>query len=163
MPISEKKVSTRSSLFRGAADRIGRTQFGLRMLKVLSKNKTLQRMTIGGPNPIHLWEDDAIFQELISKIRPSTLLTEEALFTIYQTANGVRSVTGDVAKVGVYQGGTAWLLGSIFRDSDRNVLLFDTFEGMPDFAGRIFPADLRPRSIYAPDSALCGNWHESNC
>ncbi len=130
MPISEKKVSTRSSFFRGAADRIGRTEFGLRMLKVLSKN------------------------------RPSTLLTEEALFTIYQTANGVRGVTGDVAEVGVYQGGTAWLLGSIFRDSDRNVLLFDTFEGMPDSAGRIFPADLRLRSIYAPDSALCGNWHE---
>ena len=37
MTTSEKKVSARSSFFRGAADRIGSTELGLRILRVLSK------------------------------------------------------------------------------------------------------------------------------
>ena len=92
---------------------------------------------IGGPNPIHLWEDDLVFQKLISNVKPFTLLTEEALFTIYQTASGVRTITGDIAEIGVYKGGTAWLLGSIFSESNRSVLMFDTFAGMPDSADSI--------------------------
>lgn len=137
MTTSEKKVSARSSFFRGAADRIGSTELGLRILRVLSKNKTLQRIMIGGPNPIHLWEDDLVFQKLISNVKPFTLLTEEALFTIYQTASGVRTITGDIAEIGVYKGGTAWLLGSIFSESNRSLLMFDTFAGMPDSADSI--------------------------
>jgi O-methyltransferase len=134
MPAGDEELSARSRFFRGSADVVGRSRLGRRVLRTLSRNTTLQRLTIGGPNPIRLWEDDDHFRALAARAQRLTLLSDEGLFNVYQTASHTRVVAGDVAEVGVYQGGTACLLALIFNQDDREILLFDTFEGMPDSA-----------------------------
>ena len=60
-----------------------------------------------------------------------SLLTPEAKYYFYSLATeaGSRS-SGSVAECGVYRGGTAKILSNIFPD--RELLLFDTFQGMPE-------------------------------
>jgi O-methyltransferase len=124
----------RARFFQRAADAVGRTQIGRKLLLGLSQNTTLQRLTIGGPNPMHLWEDDGAFVAAARTARPLTLLTDEAMFNLYQVAGQVASVPGDAAEVGVYKGGTAVLLAQRFETAGKRLFLFDTFEGMPESA-----------------------------
>ncbi|MGQ0804471.1 MAG: TylF/MycF/NovP-related O-methyltransferase [Actinomycetota bacterium] len=124
----------KARLFQRAADAVGRTRLGRKLLARLSKNTTLQRLTIGGPNPMHLWEDDGTFLALAGAARPLTLLTDEAMFNLYQIGRQVESVAGDVAEVGVYKGGTAVLLAQQFQPAGKHLFLFDTFAGMPESA-----------------------------
>lgn len=124
----------RAKFFQRAADAVSRTRIGRKLVLGLSKNTTLQRLTIGGPNPMHLWEDDGGFVAAARTARPLTLLTDEALFNLYQVAGQVATVAGDAAEVGVYKGGTAVLLAQRFETAGKRLLLFDTFEGMPESA-----------------------------
>lgn len=60
---------------------------------------------------------------------------------IYQYANFVKNLKGDVAEFGVYKGGTAKMIAEIFKNPSsktelvmervKKIYLFDTFEGMP--------------------------------
>jgi hypothetical protein len=86
-----------------------------------------------GPNPIHIWEDDDVFNDLTRQIVKHTLLDKTACFVLYQLAKQVISsgALGDVAEVGVYKGGTARLLAKIFEPTKKSIHLFDTFSGMP--------------------------------
>lgn len=49
---------------------------------------------------------------------------------IYQLARQALRLPGEVAEVGVYKGGSAYLMDAIF-DPDIPIHLFDTFAGMP--------------------------------
>lgn len=80
------------------------------------------------------WRDDVGFRAVAPHASTLTLLTDEAMFNLYQVAQHVLDLDGDVAEVGVYRGGTGYLLGSVFDRQPRSVLLFDTFEGMPGSA-----------------------------
>jgi len=51
-----------------------------------------------------------------------------------QFARQCLHVAGDYAECGVYKGGTAHLLADTVRGSDKKLLLFDTFGGMPESA-----------------------------
>lgn len=42
-----------------------------------------------------------------------------------------RAPVGDFVEVGVYQGGSAFVLGQVARKQKRRLFLFDTFSGMP--------------------------------
>jgi O-methyltransferase len=60
-----------------------------------------------------------------------SLLTPEARYYFYSLAAEAKSSSsGSVAECGVYRGGTAKILSRLF--SDRELLLFDTFAGMPE-------------------------------
>ena len=60
-----------------------------------------------------------------------SLLTPEARYYFYSLAADAKTTSaGSAAECGVYRGGTAKILSGLF--SDRELLLFDTFEGMPE-------------------------------
>lgn len=54
----------------------------------------------------------------------------EAIY-ILNALESVKSITGDVCEFGVAQGYTSALLGYIIKKSDKNLWLFDSFEGLP--------------------------------
>lgn len=84
------------------------------------------------PNPIHLWNDDHKFKKLMDQILGYTVVDEVRCFMIYQYAKQAAQLPGDVAEVGVYQGGTAKLVAKVFtRKKNKVVHLFDTFSGTP--------------------------------
>ena len=80
---------------------------------------------------IQPWNDDKVFLAIMAKVQDYTLVDAVRCYMIYQLARQARTIDGDVAEVGVYKGGTARLLASIFRDSGKEIDLFDTFHGMP--------------------------------
>lgn len=83
-----------------------------------------------GPNPIHLWETHQEFSRLYENVKDHTLVDRIRCFMLYQLTQQVASVSGDLAEVGVYRGGTARLIAELM-DSSRSLHLFDTFAGMP--------------------------------
>jgi O-methyltransferase len=83
------------------------------------------------PNPIHLWETDPDFLSLYSTIERRTLVDKQRCFVLYKLAQQAAAVDGDVAEIGVYKGGTAYLLANRLRDGTKRLHLFDTFAGMP--------------------------------
>jgi O-methyltransferase len=89
----------------------------------------LQRVT-PLPDPILVWDEDARFLELHSEIRNRTLVDKSRCFILYQYVRHAAGLSGDIAEIGVYKGGTALLLARM--NPQRTVHLFDTFEGMPE-------------------------------
>ncbi|UKO99870.1 class I SAM-dependent methyltransferase [Nostoc sp. UHCC 0870] len=77
------------------------------------------------------------FQEIITAIRPYTLLGEARLFSLYTLAKKVclEDIPGNFVECGSCKGGSAALLATVIkRYSRRPRLLYacDTFEGMPE-------------------------------
>ncbi|BCL34801.1 class I SAM-dependent methyltransferase [Nostoc sp. MS1] len=77
------------------------------------------------------------FQELVSIIRPYTLLGEARLFSLYNLAKKVclEDIPGNFVECGSCKGGSAALLGAVVKRYSRRprlVYAFDTFEGMPE-------------------------------
>jgi len=93
-------------------------KFGYKLNKVQEK-----------PNPIHLWEEESLFNDKMKQINGRTLVDKTRCFMLYQFAKQTSNLRGDVAEVGVYKGGTARLLAKTFNQ--KNFHLFDTFTGMP--------------------------------
>jgi O-methyltransferase len=63
--------------------------------------------------------------------RDHTLLSDERLQVLYQFARATSHLPGDAAEVGVYRGGTAFLMATLFSKQDKRLHLFDTFSGIP--------------------------------
>jgi len=83
------------------------------------------------PNvPLPFWESDKNFNQLFHPIIGHSLVDRQRFFILYEFANHAATIDGNVAEVGVYKGGTAKFLASIF--SNKKIHLFDTFSGMPD-------------------------------
>lgn len=77
-----------------------------------------------------IWAKDAAFADAIAKVKGTTLVPEERCFVLFQLARALKDAAGDIAEVGVFKGGTAFLTATA---APRKVLhLFDTFEGMPE-------------------------------
>ncbi len=73
----------------------------------------------------------ADFVEFYHKISPFTLVSIERCWTLHQMLAQALNVDGDVMEAGVFRGGTACLLKrEIQRTSGRNLVLFDSYEGM---------------------------------
>lgn len=83
------------------------------------------------PSGKQIWVDDDYFNNLRREIIGHTLVDETKCFIIYQYAKQVAELSGDVAEVGVYKGGTAKLLAKMFEPKNKTIHLFDTFSGMP--------------------------------
>jgi len=57
------------------------------------------------------------------------LLSDHEALQIMMTARRSEKIPGDIAEVGAYQGASAKLIAHVARD--KNIHLFDTFEGLP--------------------------------
>lgn len=79
---------------------------------------------------------DAEANELIARVRPRTMTSPEKLFPLIEAVRHVTAagIEGDFVECGVWRGGSmqamAWTLLGLGVD-DRELHLFDTFEGMP--------------------------------
>jgi hypothetical protein len=58
------------------------------------------------------------------------LLNDLEAYQIYMLVKKIEKIDGDVAEVGVYNGGSAKIICEVVNG--KNVHLFDTFEGLPD-------------------------------
>ena len=77
------------------------------------------------------------FKEILSVIRPYTLLSEARLFSLYSLARQIclDDISGNFVECGSYKGGSAALLAVVIKRYSlrpRVVYAFDTFEGMPE-------------------------------
>ena len=98
---------------------------------LLKYSYQIQRVKSSKDDPIHLWDGDKQFEDIFKQIIVHTLVDKIRCFMIYQYAKQVAILSGDVAEVGVYKGGTAKLLVKTFEPALKTVHLFDTFSGMP--------------------------------
>lgn len=76
------------------------------------------------------------FQELLSRIRPFTMLSVPRLHSLYSLARKACSeeLQGNFVECGVAAGGSSALLSAVIKrhaGNDRRLYAFDTFEGMP--------------------------------
>ena len=72
--------------------------------------------------------------KLIKKTKKESdmlLWTEEA-YQLIMNVNSVKKITGDIAEVGVYKGGSAKLICEF--KGNKTLYLFDTFEGLPELS-----------------------------
>ena len=71
------------------------------------------------------------FTKSLKKIRYETdlLLEDIEAYNIFMAVQSTRKVAGDIAEVGVYRGGSAKIICA--AKGDRELHLFDTFEGLP--------------------------------
>jgi len=83
----------------------------------------------GRPNPIHQWDDDKNFIELMRRISDYSLVDKKRCFMLYQFSKQISSLKGDIVEIGVFKGGTARLLAE--SSQNKNIHLFDTFAGIP--------------------------------
>jgi len=79
---------------------------------------------------------DLVFMDLFQQVSPYTMTSVEALFALYTSVNYVldRQIPGDIVECGVWRGGSALLAALIMKArniSDRQLYLYDTFQGMP--------------------------------
>lgn len=80
---------------------------------------------------------DEEYRRVRERVRDHTLLSDERLQVLYQFARATAHLPGDIAEVGVYRGGTAYLLAALFSCKNKRLRLFDTFDGIPAVAGSI--------------------------
>lgn len=85
-------------------------------------------------DPIHLWEDEAVFNNFYKNITSNTVVDKKRCFMLFQLINQSLTLDGDIAEIGVYRGGTAKLFAQIIESKkiNKDINLFDTFDGMPE-------------------------------
>lgn len=80
---------------------------------------------------------DDEFMHLFEQVKPYTMTSVEALFALYSGVNYIldRKIQGDFVECGVWRGGSSLLVALILKQreiTDRKVILYDTFSGMPE-------------------------------
>lgn len=82
-------------------------------------------------NPIQPWHTEADFLKVFNNMQTKSLVKDPGrCYMLYQLVKHTACIPGRLAEVGVFRGGTAYLIASVM---DRSVPLhlFDTFTGMP--------------------------------
>ena len=83
------------------------------------------------PSPIHLWDNDRDFNIIYDNISKFTIASKQRCYVIYQFLKQCSSVSGEIAEIGVFKGGTAYLINKVLIDTNKTIYLFDTFSGSP--------------------------------
>jgi O-methyltransferase len=70
------------------------------------------------------------------KVQPYTMTSPERVFALCEAVNYVhkQNIEGDIVECGVWKGGSMMAVAETLlnlKNTDRNLYLFDTFEGMP--------------------------------
>jgi O-methyltransferase len=71
------------------------------------------------------------FRAIREKIKGYTLLSDDRLHLLHQFAKAASLLPGEAAELGIYRGGSAYLLASVFSLKGKKLRLFDTFSGIP--------------------------------
>ena len=85
-----------------------------------------------GDSLLGFWIEDPEFERIQSEQTVYSVNTKDRVYALYQAAQCVKNVEGNIAEVGVFRGGSAMILSKTLPD--RELHLFDTFGGMPDSA-----------------------------
>ncbi len=72
---------------------------------------------------------DKEFSDYLRNNNAKSNIDHDELYTIYQSLRTLKAHEGAIAEVGVYKGGSAYLLGKF--SNGKTLYLFDTFEGLP--------------------------------
>ncbi len=72
---------------------------------------------------------DKKFLNIVNNLNEKCLLDNEEKFSIYSSVKNVCHLSGDIAEVGVYKGGSAKIICEV--KGKKRLHLFDTFEGLP--------------------------------
>jgi O-methyltransferase len=74
-----------------------------------------------------------LYSQVVYKEKTNCLEINE-LFNVYSAVISTKNLTGDIAEVGVFRGGSAKAIcwARDFVGSTKSVHLFDTFEGLPE-------------------------------
>jgi O-methyltransferase len=83
------------------------------------------------PPTIEPFLTDETFAALYATIEARTVVSRRRCHILYQLAQQAVGQPGEIVEVGVYRGGTAFLLAKAVAGKKR-IHLFDTFAGMPD-------------------------------
>jgi O-methyltransferase len=70
-----------------------------------------------------------MFSRIYQKAAPNTMLGETGCLQVYRLVKQTAHLPGEMAEVGVYQGGMTKLMA--LSDQDKLVYAFDTFTGLP--------------------------------
>lgn len=77
------------------------------------------------------WSKDEAFEKAVQKVKSFTMLERDRLFTLWQFARQAKVLSGAIAQVGVFRGGSARLIAYAIEGNAKPFYLFDTFKGMP--------------------------------
>lgn len=75
---------------------------------------------------------DQEFVNIIELIKNKANIDYDELYTIYSSLKATSFVDGSVAEVGVYKGGSSFLLAKLIKNKGKDLYLFDTYEGIPE-------------------------------
>lgn len=115
----------------------------LRFLRAGSKarvpradEKIVPRHLCPSGHKLYDFREEPGFGPIAAQIRAEgrTYLQANRLLTLWHAARNTRSLSGTVAEVGTYRGGSARFLGASLEHFGESpeLLVFDTFEGHPD-------------------------------
>jgi O-methyltransferase len=100
------------------------------LLTTIAKNVAGELLAASrGVRRTDLWREDPTFVALLDAAGKVSMLNPAKMYSLYQFARSVASLPGEAAELGVFRGGSARVLGTVFRG--RTLHLFDTFSGMP--------------------------------
>jgi len=106
------------------------------------------------------------FFEIYNKCKPHSTCTIEPMYSLFKSVEYIvkNNVKGDCVECGVFKGGSAMMIALTllhFKDTTRNIYLYDTFEGMAaptkndvDFDGND-AGNLLDNSIKEKDNIWC--------
>jgi O-methyltransferase len=84
--------------------------------------------------------DDSMFMDLYEKSRPYTMTTLERMYSLYQAVRYIvkYNIPGNFVECGVWRGGSSMMIALTLAklgQTDRQIYLYDTFEGMSEPTG----------------------------
>lgn len=85
---------------------------------------------------VPLWQQDKFFLTLYKDVKSVTLLDKSRAYVVYQLCKQCQFLSGSMAELGVYRGGTLRLISKL-NHKRKFIYGFDTFEGFPDFDSNI--------------------------
>lgn len=98
--------------------------------------RLLGRTVTGGAARKYPLDFDAEMVELVEHVRPFTMTSPERIFALVSAVRYVidRGISGALVECGVWKGGSMMAVALTLQQmgiTDRDLFLFDTFEGMP--------------------------------
>ncbi len=95
--------------------------FGFKISKITADNYVQNYGT---------WESNSEFMQVFNEVKNIVSVSIDGCFMLWLLAKCVSSKEGDIAEVGVYEGGTSKIIAK--SCPNKKIHLFDTFLGMPD-------------------------------
>lgn len=98
--------------------------------------KIVAKLIYFAGNGVIVWYNDSTRSkvlDLVKQIKKETVMLLEDIegYNIWMTVKGTEKIEGDIAEVGVYNGGSAKIICEAKKEN-KQLHLFDTFEGLPE-------------------------------